>query len=177
MHQTRLVIQRIRDIVTVGRADSLGMQQVVSSDICNEVRHEFDETLFPYIDFYLDCKNFKVYCDKPKLIRALRNAVENAIKAMPDDKGSMFISCWNDSKSAFFSIKDTGPGMNEKTVKKMMTPYFTTAEKKGGYGMGTMIMQHVMDIHGGKLLINTKIGEGTEVLFKFPNYIKKKNKK
>lgn len=177
LHQTKLMIKRIRDIVTVGRADSLGMQQVLSADICAEVRNEFDETLFPDIEFSLDCKSFKVYCDKPKLIRALRNAVENAIKAIPDGKGVITIACWNDARSAFFSVKDTGPGMNEKTAEKMMTPYFTTAEKKGGYGMGTMIMQHVMDLHGGKLLIRSKKGEGTEVLFTFPNFIKKQRSK
>ena len=177
LHQTKLMIKRIRDIVTVGRADSLGMQQVLSVDICAEVRNEFDETLFPNIEFSLDCKSFKVYCDKPKLIRALRNAVENAIKAIPDGKGVTTIACWNDARSAYFSVKDTGPGMNEKTAEKMMTPYFTTAEKKGGYGMGTMIMQHVMDLHGGKLLIRSKKGEGTEVLFTFPNFIKKQRPK
>jgi PAS domain S-box-containing protein len=173
LHQTRLMIQRVRDIVTVGRTDALGMQQVNSTEICQEVRNEFDETLFPNIQFQVDCKSFKVYCDKPKLIRALRNAVENAIKAMPEQSGGINISCWNDTRSAYFSIKDDGLGMDQKIVEKMMTPYFTTAKEKGGYGMGTMIMQHVMELHAGKLDINSKKGEGTEVLFSFPNYIQK----
>jgi PAS domain S-box-containing protein len=173
LHQTRLMIQRVRDIVTVGRTDALGMQQVNSTDICQEVRNEFDETLFPNIEFQVDCKSFKVYCDKPKLIRALRNAVENAIKAMPEQNGGIIISCWNDARSAYFSIKDDGLGMEQKIVEKMMTPYFTTAKEKGGYGMGTMIMQHVMELHAGKLIINSQKGEGTEVLFSFPNFIQK----
>jgi two-component system, OmpR family, phosphate regulon sensor histidine kinase PhoR len=173
LHQTKLMIQRVRDIVTVGRTDALGMQQVNSADICQEVRNEFDETLFPDIKFSMECKNFKVFCDRPKLIRALRNAVENAIKAIPGQKGGIIISCSNDHRFAYFNIKDTGAGMEQKVVDKMMTPYFTTAKDKSGYGMGTMIMQHVMELHAGKLEINSKQGEGTEVLFIFPNYIQK----
>ncbi len=173
LHQTKLMIQRVRDVVTVGRTDLLGMQLVNSMEICTELRLEFDETLFPNIDFTMDCKSFKVYCDKPKIIRALRNAVENAIKAIPEQKGGVIISCKNDQRFAYFSIKDTGEGMDQKIVDKMMTPYFTTAKDKGGYGMGTMIMQHVIELHAGKLIVNTKKGKGTEVIFAFPNYIQK----
>jgi len=173
LHQTKLMIQRVRDIVTVGRTDALGMQYVNSNDICQEVRNEFDETLFPRIIFSIECKNFKVYCDKPKILRALRNAIENAIKAMPEQKGRVLISCWNDSRLAYFSIKDDGLGMDQKLVEKMMTPYFTTAKDMGGFGMGTMIMQHVMELHAGKLVINSKKGDGTEIIFTFPNYIQK----
>lgn len=169
LHQTYLLIQRVRDIVTVGRTDSLGMQVVNSAEICVDVRNEFDETLFPDIEFKMNSKSFKVFCDKAKIIRALRNAVENAIKSMPDSKGCVMISCRNDTRYAYFSIKDTGTGMDQKAIDRMMIPYFSTAKDKGGYGIGTMIMQHVMDIHAGKFTIQSKKGFGTEIIFTFPN--------
>ncbi|TAL67686.1 MAG: PAS domain-containing sensor histidine kinase [Bacteroidetes bacterium] len=170
IHQVGLLIQRVRDIVTVGRSDSIERQVVNAAAICIEARVEFDETLFPDVEFDLRILNFNVSCDKPKMIRALRNAIENGIRSLNGKPGRIKIACWSDAKYAFFSITDSGVGMDEVTKKKMLTPYFTTSKNFGGTGIGTMIMQHVVQLHGGELLINSNPGEGTEIIFCIPNY-------
>lgn len=172
IHQVNLLMSRVRDIVTVGRSDKLNTVPVNSTDICIEARNEFDETVFPDVSFDLNLSAFMLNCDKPKLIRAVRNAVENAIKAMPDRKGSIVISCDKDSRNAYFRVKDDGPGMTKATLEKIIKPYFTTAEKTGGMGMGTMIMQHVAEMHGGSVKFNSEPGKGTEVIFIIPIRIK-----
>ncbi len=168
IHQVNLLMSRVRDIVTVGRSDKLNTVPVNSSDICIEARNEFDETVFPGVSFDFNLSAFILNCDKPKLIRAVRNAVENAIKAMPDRKGNITISCDKDSRNAYFRVKDNGPGMTKATLEKIIKPYFTTAEKTGGMGMGTMIMQHVAEMHGGSVKFNSEPGKGTEVIFIIP---------
>ncbi len=168
IHQVNLLMSRVRDIVTVGRSDKLNTVPVNSTDICIEARNEFDETVFPDVSFDFNLSAFILNCDKPKLIRAVRNAVENAIKAMPERKGNITISCDKDSRNAYFRIKDNGPGMTQATLEKIIKPYFTTAEKTGGMGMGTMIMQHVAEMHGGSVKFNSEPGKGTEVIFIIP---------
>ncbi|MBI5324692.1 MAG: PAS domain-containing protein [Ignavibacteriae bacterium] len=170
IHQVGLLIQRVRDIVTVGRSDSIERQVVNAAGICIEARVEFDETLFPDVEFDLRILNFNVSCDKPKMVRALRNAIENGIRSLKGKPGRIKIACWSDPKYAFFSVTDSGAGMDEITKKKMLTPYFTTSKNYGGTGIGTMIMQHVVQLHGGELLINSTPGEGTEIIFSIPNY-------
>ncbi len=169
-HQVNLLIQRVRDIVTVGRTDKLDKMLVSSCEICLEVRNEFDEIMFPNIKFETELTDFLIECDKPKLIRALRNATENAIKIFKGSFGIVTIKCYQEDKFAYFVIKDNGSGMDESTKHKMLTPYFTTAKTEGGSGIGTMIMQHVTELHGGKIIINSELNIGTEVIFQIPNF-------
>lgn len=169
IHQTNLLIRRVRDIVTVGRTDSADKKIENSTELLNELLSEFDSAMFPQVEFRLETKDFAVECDRLKLLRALRNAVENGIHSMPGDAGMIIISSDCDERNAYFSIKDTGAGMDEKTKAKMLTPYFTTSKKHGGAGIGTMIMQHVAELHGGRIVVNSAPGEGTEIVFVIPS--------
>ena len=175
--QVNLLMQRVRDIVTVGRSDTLNLETHSVNDICNEVRKEFDELMFPDIKFELDCKNFLILCDKPKLIRAVRNAAENGIKAMKGNPGTIKIIATQEKGYSLIKVEDTGVGMDEEIKKKMLIPYFTTAGKTGGSGIGTMIMQHVTELHGGFLIINSEKGVGTQVIFHIPNSLLAKKEK
>lgn len=169
IHQVNVLIQRVRDIVTVGRSDSLDKQQYDVQEICKEVISEFDQNMFPHVEFVLAAIPMPVICDKPKMIRALRNAIENAIRALKGKPGTVSISNYSEAKNVCFVIRDSGVGMDQKTKSKMLTPYFTTGVKEGGFGIGTMIMQHVVDMHGGEIIINSESGKGTELIFSIPS--------
>lgn len=176
LHQVNLLIQRVRDVVTVGRSDSLNRTKADGEDICREVRAEFDETMFPNVKFELNTTRGNVLCDRTKMVRALRNAVENGIRSLEGKSGKITISNWKDPRFAYFCIKDTGVGMDDKTKAKMLKPYFTTAKKTGGSGMGTMIMKHVIEQHGGNISINSESGGGTELTLSIPIYVRNKKK-
>ncbi len=173
LHQTNLLIRRVRDIVTVGRQEEIVLEKQNSDEICFEARSEFDEAMFPGVKFELKIESFQVYCDRARMVRAIRNAVENGIKAMPDRKGKITISAKRAGGNAQFSIRDTGKGMDAETKKKMLQPYFTTAKNKGGHGIGTMIIQKVVEMHGGEMLVNSEVGVGTEIIIVIPNYKRK----
>jgi signal transduction histidine kinase len=174
IHQVTILIQRVRDIVIVGRDDKLKNSTINSIDFCNEIRSEFDDNLFSNIRFEMNLSDFNFVCDKPKLIRGIRNAVENGIKSIKDKKGTITISCSKDIHNVAISVKDTGGGMDENTKKLILTPFYSTARKEGGSGIGTMIMQRVAELHGGKLIINSQIGAGTEIIFLLPDISRKK---
>ncbi len=171
IHQVNLLIHRVRDIVTVGRSDRLDKEVVLAGEICIEARNEFDDEMFPNVEFIININNFQVECDKQKIIRAIRNAVENGIGALQEKQGSITISCSKDTRNAYFSIKDSGVGLDSESRKKMLVPYYSTSRSRGGTGIGTMIMQHVAELHGGDIIINSEPGKGTEIIFKIPNRI------
>lgn len=175
--QVKLLMQRVRDIVTVGRSDTLNIDTYDVSEICAEVRNEFDDLMFPNVTFVLECKSIAINCDKPKLIRAIRNAAENGIKALKGELGIIRISSNQDRNMTIITVEDNGIGMDEETKKKMLTPYFTTASKSGGSGIGTMIMQHVTEMHNGYLIVNSEKGKGTQVIFHIPNSLHGKKEK
>jgi PAS domain S-box-containing protein len=166
--QVKLLIERIRDIVTVGRSGSPELGNYSAKDICLDVRNEFDELMFPNVKFELNIKDCMIYCDKAKIVRALRNAVENGIRAMNGNEGLISIGNWYDNRYFYFSVKDTGRGMTREQKEQMMTPYFTTSRSDGGMGIGTMIIQNVLEQHGGCLKIDSEPAKGTEVVFCIP---------
>lgn len=174
IHQVGLLIQRVRDVVTVGRNESIYKATVDCYDLCYEAVNEFDATLYPNINFSVKAEHYNVSCDKAKILRAIRNAIENSIKSFQQNNGTITISNSSDSKFVYISVKDNGPGMDAKTKSKFIEPYFTTSKKNGGYGIGTMIMQHVMELHGGELKIDSEKGKGTEIIFCIPNYLPNK---
>ena len=174
IQQVTILIQRVRDIVTVGRDDKLETSTVNSINFCNEVRSEFDDNVFSKIRFEMNLTDFNFICDKPKLLRAVRNAIENGIKAMKNNGGVIKISCNKDIHFVTISIRDTGIGMDENTRNKIFTPFYSTERKEGGYGIGTMIMQRVAELHGGKLLIESELNVGTEITFQLPDLSRKK---
>lgn len=171
IQQVNLLINRVRDIVTVGRKENISKTPIQVSEIIDQVINEFDQSLYNNIIFETEYKNFNFYCDKAKIIRALRNTMENAIKAMRNNGGILKLRAYSESNFAYFTVKDSGIGMDEETKNKMMTPFFT-GSNENGTGIGTMIIQNVLEQHGGSIIVHTEKGKGTEVIFKFPNYTK-----
>lgn len=172
-NQVLILQKRVRDIVTVGRSSNLEIIQTNSLDLLNEVAAEFDDSLFPDVEISISTEQFPIYCDKPKLVRALRNAIENGIKALPERKGKIMVSAFQDGRYFCFSIKDNGRGMDADVRNKMLTPYFTTSKDGTGFGIGTLIIQEVVELHSGSLDIKTQKDQGTELIIKIPTRLRK----
>jgi len=168
LHQSRLLMQKVRDIVTVGRSDQLETSQVDAAELCAEVIGEFDETSNPNVTLLMNARTIKLECDKTKLARALRNAVENGIRSLQKQNGTVELSARSDDRFVYFTVADTGVGMDEEVKNNMLKPYFTTAKHEGGSGIGTMIMQRVVELHKGQLLVESEAGKGTTITFKLP---------
>jgi signal transduction histidine kinase len=169
LFQVGVLIQRVRDLVSVGRSEDLTRVPVHSAELCTEIRHEFDPDMFPHVTFQMKLKGTMIHVDRLKVSRAVRNAVENAIKALRGKPGTVEIATWFDRSNVFIRVSDTGVGMDAETLSNMMKPYFTTAKDGTGTGIGTMIMQHVMNLHGGSLRVTSEPGVGTQVIFRLPN--------
>lgn len=169
LFQVGVLIQRVRDLVSVGRSEDIMRIPVHSAELCTEIRHEFDPAMFPHVTFAMKLRGTMMNVDRLKVSRAVRNAVENAIKSLRGKPGTVEIATWFDRANVFIRVSDTGVGMDAETMSNMMKPYFTTAKDGTGTGIGTMIMQHVMNLHGGSLRVSSEPGVGTQVIFRLPH--------
>jgi len=168
LFQVGVLIQRVRDLVSVGRSDTLDRVPVHSAELCTDIRHEFDSAVFPHVTFQMKLRGTIMLVDRLKISRAVRNAVENGIKALRNQAGTIEIATWFDRSNVYVRVSDTGIGMDTETLANMMKPHFTTAQDGSGTGIGTMIMQHVMTLHGGSLRVMSAPGKGTQVIFRIP---------
>lgn len=64
-------------------------------------------------------------------------------------------------------VEDTGVGISPRNLKHVLEPYFTT-KSEGGTGLGLSIVRNTMEVHGGKVEIQSTPGEGTSIALHFP---------
>lgn len=103
--------------------------------------------------------------DDSSMRGALMNLILNAIEAMPHG-GTLSIAANQTDETLRLEITDTGTGMGEEEVKKILEPFYTTKER--GLGLGMPYAKRVIDQHGGALSINSQSGKGTTVSITLP---------
>jgi signal transduction histidine kinase len=105
----------------------------------------------------------------PEFLRSVfNNLFINALQAMESGGGHLGIKITPDAGGKFvsFEVTDTGNGISPENLKNIFEPYFST--KETGTGLGLAIVQKIVDIHGGKLEVESKVGEGTTFTVKLP---------
>ncbi|AKL96730.1 signal transduction histidine-protein kinase AtoS [Clostridium aceticum] len=111
-------------------------------------------------------KAVEVEGDTDKLKQAFVNIILNGIQAM-ETGGKLEISVDDlDGQWAIITFKDEGQGIEKEVLDKVFNPFFTT--KETGSGLGLSITHRIIEEHQGKIEIDSKLEEGTEVRVLLP---------
>jgi signal transduction histidine kinase len=104
------------------------------------------------------------------LERVFANLIKNSCQALTDNSQGIDISSTylKNSKQILVKVKDDGIGIEEKHLKNIVDPFFTTKEDKGGRGMGLYISSRIVQFHGGFINFESKLGSGTTVFVFLP---------
>ena len=65
-------------------------------------------------------------------------------------------------------VEDTGCGIPQDYLDKVMDPFFTTKPVGQGTGLGLSIVRQIVDQHGGQIFIDSREGVGTKITLNFP---------
>ncbi|HLD04417.1 MAG TPA: HAMP domain-containing sensor histidine kinase [Candidatus Nanoarchaeia archaeon] len=116
-------------------------------------------------------KPFRVKVDPEKFKQVFINLVGNAIKFT--DQGSVAVAAGKTKKGWFFSVLDTGPGIAQDKLPKLFDKFYQTdhhmTREKGGTGLGLSIAKHIVELHKGKLRVESGVGHGTTFTVEMPN--------
>ncbi len=98
------------------------------------------------------------------------NIIQNAIQAVMDMKGTIFLSTHVDvnSRQVVFLCKDTGPGIPEDIREDIFKPFFTTKALGKGTGLGLYICHEIIVKHGGTLKCQKSNGPGAVFEVRLP---------
>ncbi|HUG40765.1 MAG TPA: ATP-binding protein [Longimicrobiales bacterium] len=103
--------------------------------------------------------------DRHRLEQAFLNVLLNAVEAM-DGVGALTIHLRRADDAAVVEVSDTGPGVPEEEIARMVLPFYST--KPQGTGLGLPLVARVAAAHRGTLAIRSRAGAGTTVTLTFP---------
>jgi signal transduction histidine kinase len=98
--------------------------------------------------------------DEAKINRVFINILKNSFDAMPNG-GILTIKTALHENNLSIVFTDTGIGMSNETLSKLGAPLFTTKAK--GMGFGLPICKRIVEAHGGKVDVESRLGKGTTI--------------
>jgi diguanylate cyclase (GGDEF)-like protein len=123
-----------------------------------ELRNEVDPAL-PRVD-----------ADENRLEQILHNLVGNAIKFT--DSGAVIVSAGLQGRLVEIGVADTGCGIPESRFEDIFRPFEqldgSPARAHGGTGLGLSITRQLVDLHGGTIRVESRLGAGARFLFTLP---------
>jgi two-component system NtrC family sensor kinase len=104
-----------------------------------------------------------------QLKQVFMNIIVNAAEAM-HGTGTLTITTAPapDRKTIFVEFTDTGEGIPEENFSRIFDPFFTTKEVGKGTGLGLATSYGIIEDHGGKISVKSKVGEGTTFTIELP---------
>jgi two-component system, cell cycle sensor histidine kinase and response regulator CckA len=108
---------------------------------------------------YIKGKSSEIY-------EVLVNLIKNALEAMPDG-GNINLRSHSQDDRVYLKIEDTGKGIRQEHLQRIFVPFFTTKGTRSS-GLGLSSCYGIVKKHHGEILVESKLGQGTEFLLSFP---------
>lgn len=143
------------------------------TDLVRDVAFEFDKRAKEKglrLSVQLPGGPVRVLVDADKITQVLSNLVDNAIKFTA--KGAVEISLSISKRQAECVVQDTGIGIAEANLGKLFEKFQQFSRTPGpgekGFGLGLSIAKGIIELHGGRIRIESEMGKGTRVIFSLP---------
>jgi len=115
-------------------------------------------------------KNVKFYVDEDKIIQVFTNLIGNSLKFT--EKGKIEIEVNDVGGDVECSVSDTGRGMSKEDLPKVFDKFQQFGRTSGpgikGTGLGLSISKSIIEMHGGKIWVESELGKGTKFIFTLP---------
>jgi signal transduction histidine kinase len=116
--------------------------------------------------------------DEQRIVQVLLNLLGNAIKFT--DEGEVGVAVTVSNETFLVSVFDTGPGLSEAD-QRMIFEEFQQADgsstrKKGGTGLGLAIAKRIVEMHGGRIWVESTLGKGSTFYFTLPVRVERQRK-
>ncbi len=121
----------------------------------------------PVPSLRLQNTDLRVNADQDRLIMTLTHIIKNAQEATPPS-GYVDITLQRDDKNAIILIEDNGAGMSQDFIKNQLFRPFVTTKSGKGMGIGAYQTREFIESLGGKVVVESTVGEGTTFIIHLP---------
>jgi signal transduction histidine kinase len=121
------------------------------------------------IEFELPPEAFRVRADPARIAQVLANLVGNAMKFTPAG-GRVGVRVDRAGDAARFRVTDTGPGIDPADVPHLFDRFWQARDRprRGGVGLGLAIAKGIVQAHGGRIAVESRLGAGSTFCFTLP---------
>ncbi len=111
-----------------------------------------------------------IECEETRIIQVFQNLLSNAVKYMDKPQGQIRIGCVEEDCFWNFSVSDNGPGIEEKYFEKIFQMFqtLTPRDEFESTGIGLTVVKKIVELYGGKIWVESKLGEGCTFFFTLP---------
>lgn len=120
----------------------------------------------------LDTQNDIVVVDTGAIEQVFVDLFINAIEAMPNG-GVIRVSTKTTPDEVIVTVEDTGCGIPENVLPHIFEPFFTTKDSKKSTGLGLCVVYNIIEDHGGKIEVFSRVNEGTKFVITIPRLSKR----
>jgi signal transduction histidine kinase len=163
--------QIINNLLSYSRIKVPSYEKIQIYDILNEciafMKARFHEQNVSLVKKFKSTKKKFIEADPLQIKGIFDNILTNAYQSIPNKKGKIEISARDDGKGSIeISFKDNGMGIDKEDLERVFEAFFTRKSK--GTGLGLTICNELVNLHGGKIDIESKKDKGTTVTVSFP---------
>jgi signal transduction histidine kinase len=106
-----------------------------------------------------------VPCDRERILQVLSNLVGNAVSFSPRG-GRVTVTLALDDREARVEVRDEGPGISPEDLPRVFDRFWKRRSR--GTGLGLAIVKGIVDAHGGRVRVASRVGEGSAFAFTLP---------
>ena len=158
----------ISDLLQMTKMEPLLKKKINLRPVILDILNRFPLDKRTRLNVSLEPEPFLIWADRLQLRQVLINLLSNATYDI-NKKRVVTISgnISNQEKKCFIKIEDDGPGIAPENLEKVFEPLYTS--KVTGIGLGLSICRRIIENHGGKIILTSKVGKRTTVTIELPD--------
>ena len=112
-----------------------------------------------------------IAADRRRLAEVLQNLLDNAMQYTPAG-GQVMVSASANGSEVIFTVSDTGIGIPRADQSRIFERFYRVdvarSREVGGTGLGLSIAKHLVEVHGGRIWVESEVGQGSKFHFTVP---------
>lgn len=180
-NNTQRLINIIDDLLILANLEQenkkLQIEEINLQEIFENIEKLFEKRLkAKNLSFNIQINdNIKIIkADKFMLEQLFINLIDNAVKYT--EKGEIRIVVYRkDEKNIIIEVSDTGIGIPEEHIPRIFDRFYVVdksrSKETGGTGLGLSIVKHIVNLHNGEILVDSKPGRGTKFIIIIPDRV------
>ncbi|MDH0749334.1 ATP-binding protein [Pseudomonas sp. GD03842] len=168
------LMQLINDLLNFSRYQN-GLQKLTLApcdvgELLHEARQRFaDSAQKQDVQVELETQEPlpRLQADKAQLERVLDNLLDNALRHTPQS-GLIRLQARRHGERLIISVEDNGEGIAYGQQARIFEPFVQVGRKKGGAGLGLALCKEIVQLHGGRMGVYSRPGQGTQFYMALP---------